>query len=424
MPRTRLLPDDLVRQLVAVGQVDVLVGLPTFNHADTASELVRTLHIGLARHFPRERTVILNADGGSDDGTPDVVREAPMADAERASSPSLRTTHRVSARHTGEPGRAGGVRTVFAAADLLRAKVVVLVNADAAGMTPDWVRGLAQPVWQDESDVVLPVHARHRLEGPLLTQLVRPLLGAAFGRRLRSHLAGDFGCTGGFAARMVHHPVWEREPTHATLDVWVAAAAMADDLRLCQAHLGPSTPAARTHRPRLAEVFDDVVGSTFACLVHYGPRWLGRSEAMTVPEAGQPAPAPSPHAGADLPPMVERFRAGVRDLAPLLREVVTAATMARLHEVATEAGPVPRVPDSLWVNVVYEFAAAAHRGVMGRDHLTRALLPLYLGRAASFIAETASADEPTHLQRLDALERTYEGQRPHLIERWMADGGR
>src|SRR6185295_12585087 len=37
MPATRssLLSDELVRQLVAVGQVDIVVGLPTFNNAST-----------------------------------------------------------------------------------------------------------------------------------------------------------------------------------------------------------------------------------------------------------------------------------------------------------------------------------------------------------------------------------------------------
>ena len=62
MARMSLLSDDLVRQLMAVGQVDILVGVPTFKNAATVQSVVTTLHVGLAKHFPRERTVLLNAD--------------------------------------------------------------------------------------------------------------------------------------------------------------------------------------------------------------------------------------------------------------------------------------------------------------------------------------------------------------------------
>jgi hypothetical protein len=119
--------------------------------------------------------------------------------------------------------------------------------------------------------------------------------------------------------------------------------------------------------------------------------------------------------------MVERFCSGMRDLAPLLHEILTPETLARLQAVAPSDGEPLQIPDSLWVATVYEFAASAHRGVMNREHLTQALVPLYLGRVASFFAEIASADETTHMKRLTALEQEYEDMRPYLVERWNAD---
>ena len=68
--------DALLRQLIAVGQVDILVGLPTLNNAATISDVVRAVHASFTRDFPRLRTVMLNSDGGSTDGTPDLVRVA------------------------------------------------------------------------------------------------------------------------------------------------------------------------------------------------------------------------------------------------------------------------------------------------------------------------------------------------------------
>lgn len=426
MTRTSLLSDDLVRQLVAVGQVDVLAAVPTFNDAATVAPLVTALHVGLAKHFPRERTVLVHLDGGSDDGTAERVLQAPMADEERRGSPALRTTHRVSATYSGLPGRADGVRAAFAAADLLQARVVLLVDPEVTSPDPDWVASLARPVWQDAADVVLPVHARHRFEGPLIAQLVRPLLGAAFARRLAASMAGGLGCSGRFAARVAAQPLWDLVPSRPALDVWLVATALAEDARLAQAHLGPWTLAPRAARAALPELFEQVVGAVFACLERHASAWLPRAEAQDVPVLGRPHPAPGPESRVDTAPMAERFRSGVRDLAPLLGDILEPSTLARLQAVAAPAAgdEAPHVPDPLWVGTVYEFAAAAHRGAMSREHLAQALVPIYLGRTASYFAEIASADEAAQRERLAELEREYENRRSSFVDRWNAEDGR
>src|ERR1700723_229785 len=67
------LTDDFLRQLINVGEVDLLVGLPTHNNAKTIGSIVQTIQNGILQAFPRERAVIINVDGGSHDGTPDLV---------------------------------------------------------------------------------------------------------------------------------------------------------------------------------------------------------------------------------------------------------------------------------------------------------------------------------------------------------------
>ena len=60
---TSLLSDDLVRALTAVGNVDVLVGIPTLNNASTIQPIVHAVSEAFIRYFPRERTLLLNCDG-------------------------------------------------------------------------------------------------------------------------------------------------------------------------------------------------------------------------------------------------------------------------------------------------------------------------------------------------------------------------
>src|SRR5262249_28619460 len=113
------LSDALLRQLMAVGQVDVLVGLPTLNNAASVIDVVRAIHVCSTRDSPRLRTVMINADGGSTDGTPELIRAATFTDADVVqTSFALRTLHRVVAPYHGLPGKHTALRTIFAAGEL------------------------------------------------------------------------------------------------------------------------------------------------------------------------------------------------------------------------------------------------------------------------------------------------------------------
>jgi glycosyltransferase involved in cell wall biosynthesis len=181
-----LLSDDLLRQLIAAGQVDVVVGVPTLNNAATVGGVVRAVHLAFTGPFKRDRTVLINFDAGSDDGTPDIVRRASLVESDTlVAPPAFRTIHRISSPYHGLPGKGGALRALFAAAELLDAKAVALFDPDVVSITSDWVARLVRPVYRDGYDYVAPVFTRHPAEGPLVTQLARPLVRGAYGHRMR-----------------------------------------------------------------------------------------------------------------------------------------------------------------------------------------------------------------------------------------------
>src|SRR5262245_43505752 len=99
------LSDALLRQLIAVGQVDILVGLPTLNNAATILDVVRAVNACFTTDFLRARTVLIHSDGGSTDGTQELIRGALTNDADIVqTSHSLRTLHRVLEPYHGLPG--------------------------------------------------------------------------------------------------------------------------------------------------------------------------------------------------------------------------------------------------------------------------------------------------------------------------------
>jgi hypothetical protein len=112
------------------------------------------------------------------------------------------------------------------------------------------------------------------------------------------------------------------------------------------------------------------------------------------------------------------FGRDVWNLRPVLAHILSIEPCASLSATADKGGQTVHYDDETWVATVYDFAAAYHHGVIDRTHVVQALMPLYLGRAASFISEHAEspiADAEQHLERLSQL---FERRRQYLIDRW------
>ena len=417
----RLLDDDLLRQLMAVGQVDIVVGLPTLNNAGTIADAARTAGESLATHFPRARSVIIAADGGSSDGTPDIVRRGASDSAATSSRRgALRTQHLVVATSGAVSGKSRALRQIFAAADLLQARAVAVVDPDVTSLTQAWIAALVGSPWTGSVDFAAPRYERHPLEVPLLAQLVRPLLRTTYGRQVQEPLIGEFGCSGRFAAHCLSQTFWEDGFARDGVELWLTGAALTGDFRACEVFLGPRVLAPAAHpRPALREVFPQVVGSLFGSLDTYAGTWLRRdgSEALTL--AGPEGPRGASPPALDPAKLGQTFCQDVRDLRPVLEAILTADTFASLWE-AAESGraDIVRYPDELWVKTVMDFVLAQHTGVMGRAHIAQALMPLYLGRVSSFITQHAASGPSDVEQSIEQLSQRFERTKPYLVERW------
>ena len=138
------LTDDFVRQLMGVGEIDILIGLPTHNNAKTIASSIAAIQDGILRWFPRERAAIINVDGGSRDGTPDLVLNAAIDDIRRSQAqPTMPCVHYLrSARNTATGLSVARHSAQFlAAADLLGAKACVVVSPES-NITPEWLPAL------------------------------------------------------------------------------------------------------------------------------------------------------------------------------------------------------------------------------------------------------------------------------------------
>jgi hypothetical protein len=416
--RTSLLSDELVRHLIGVGQVDIVVGVPTLNHAATIAATLDVIDRGLTQYLPRARTVVIGADGGSNDGTLEIFGQGSGA-AAAARSSGLRTRHRIAAACRGLPGRASAIRLIFTVTDLLQAQAVVICDPDDTGFAPEWIGALLGPVASRSIEVVAGAYRRHPLEGLLVTQLIRPLMRAAYGRQFEQPLLGAFACSRRFAAGCLAGDAWDRNPIREVIEVWLAAAAVAGGFPIGQVSLGRSQPSRRPGSS-LQAVFAPVVGALFGTLDSHASIWVGNDRTVPPPvvDLGALAPVDPVAPALDSSGLGATFRQDVRDLQPVLEQILTADTLASLLAMADAGTSVVQYDDGTWVATVCDFVAAYHRGAIDRTHIVQALMPLYLGRAASFIGRHAESSVTDIEQDLERLSERFDGQRQYLIDRW------
>jgi hypothetical protein len=268
--------------------------------------------------------------------------------------------------------------------------------------------------------MVAPVRARHPLERLLVTQLIRPLVRVAYGRQFDEPLLNEFACSGRLAAHCLAADVWERSPLREGIELWLAVTALSGHFKVCQTYV-EGDPAARSQRsrPGLQDIFTPLVGSLFAGLDAHAAAWQRGNGSEPVPAIGAELPsraAPSPGVPSGLG---ESFALDVRDLRPVLESILAPETFTAVTAIAESAGAEgPRYPDETWIATVYDCAAAYHAGTIDRAHIVKALMPLYVGRVASFVNGHAALPPEEVARDLERLAQQFEQSKPYLIERW------
>jgi len=411
-----LLTDDFLRQLINVGEVDILVGLPTHNNAGSIAPVLRSIQAGILECFPRERVVIINADGGSQDGTPELVTGASIDDVWSASKVyALRTLHAISTQYapTPEPGTA--LRTILAAADLLRARACVLISPDSTTIQPDWLQRLVGPVYHDGFDLVSPIYRRQKFEGLLTRNLLYPMTRAVYGYGIREPYASEFSISGRLATDFLNKPLWNDEWDRIGAEVCLTITAITGKYRVGQSFLGTKAQPVGSASDVVAAM-RRTVGALFSSLDNNFPLWSSVAGSQPVPTFGaqsELAPAPIQIRRERLWSM---FASGVAQLEPLFRSILSPSTLSELKRIATLEVNEFLYPAEVWARTVFEFAASFHRSVISRDHIVQALVPLYRGRTLSFLLENRDGDDIE--TSVESVCSEFERSKPYLLEIW------
>jgi hypothetical protein len=144
--------------------------------------------------------------------------------------------------------------------------------------------------------------------------------------------------------------------------------------------------------------------------------WLAQGAVAELQTWGVRPEPPAPPASADPQALADQARQDLRQLEPLLAQVLDAG---RVQAVLSDIErPTPSLNDDLWASTVYAVAAAIRRGKISVEHVAALMVPLYFWRAAAFLAQTAGEPDEAVDARLAELASTFERLKPRLVEHW------
>jgi glycosyltransferase involved in cell wall biosynthesis len=414
-----ILRPEVAEQVDQIGNVDILVGIPSYNNARTIGHVARAVSAGLAKYFPQQSALLVNSDGGSTDGTQDVVAQSELGSTQAILvSHPVRQVHKVVTAYQGLPGKGSAFRTVFEIATRLNAKACAVVDSDLRSITPEWIELLIGPVLNQGFDYVCPLYSRHKYDGTITNSIVYPLVRSLYGRRVRQPIGGDFGFSGRLAAHYVAQPVWDSDVARYGIDIWMTTVALTGDFRICQSYLGAKIHDAKDPGADLSAMLVQVTGSLFRQMEATSGFWMDVRGSEPVPEFGfkyevglEPVPV-------NVARMVHAFEQGVKDFAPLYALFLGEDCRVELAALIGQTPEAFAMPLDLWVRVIFDFALAHQHRRLPADHLLKTLTPLYLGRTASWVNQAAEFGAAQVEAELNALCERFEEMKSILVERW------
>ncbi len=407
------------KTLEEVKEADLLVGIPSYNNVRTIGHVVRAVTAGLAKYFAKTKAVLVNSDGGSTDGTQEEVRRVQIEDYKTIlTSHPVSPVHKIVTPYHGIPGKGSAFRTIFEAARILNAKACAVVDSDLRSITPEWMELLLRPVYEEGFDYVAPLYARHKFDGTITNNIVYPLTRALYGKRVRQPIGGDFGFSGALAKFYLTKEVWESDVARFGIDTWMTTQAIAEGYKICQSYLGAKIHDAKDPGADLGPMFTQVVSSLYWLMGEYEDLWKRVKESQPVPIFGFHYEVGLEPVSVNVERMIGNFRLGVKDLMEIWMRALNKETALRLESIGRYSDDEFFFPQDLWVRTIYDFAVAYHKGSVHREHLLKSMIPLYLGRVASFVKENQESSPKEVEEKIESLCSGFEEMKPYLIERW------
>jgi hypothetical protein len=404
--------DEVAGLLGGAGRAEILVGIHAANQVRSVTRVAEAAAAGLDKHFGERAGLLFLVDAASQDGTAQAVQAWARAAPAR---PPVRCLCL-----PGSPSRGRAIGAVLAAARRVEATACVLVDGGLVALSSEGIQRLAGPILEGTAEFVSPVYVHTAAEGTLTTNLLAPMTRALYGVRLQQVVGGCAALSRTLVERCCGAEIRDAVAAGHGIEVWLPLEALASGARVVESFLGRKTLEVGLVPPELATIMARTVGAFFWAMERHHEVWIDVRGGGAAPQAGD---GPPPVGEGMVPPaqsgrMVQAFRLGLKDLLPVWEQIMPEPTLSRLYPLGLLAPDEFRFPPDLWARVASDFAVGYHDRRLPRDHLLRALTPLYLGRVAAFLNEARGVGPAGLRGALEGVGRAFEAEKEALKSRW------
>ncbi|HEX3471798.1 MAG TPA: maltose alpha-D-glucosyltransferase [Silvibacterium sp.] len=300
------------------------------------------------------------------------------------------------------------------------ARATMLLGHEVGSLDRRALPLLSRCILDESVDLAMPYYSLSPYEGLLNSAILYPLTRALYGSAVRYPLSADLAFSASFGRSLVamngYTPLGPEDEI-----VWPSTEAFLKNFPVAQVLVGPRH-FAQPEGIDVTAMLTRIVGALFSDIEIRASEWqmprplspvrvIGRK----VHPASNPAHATPP---ADATPMIESFRLAGNNLQEIWAQVMTPRTLLSVKRLVESRSNELFLPDPLWVRIVYDFLVAYRVRSVNRNHLLGALMPMYLGWAASHVLAVASQGEAVAEQRIAALAGAFEADKSYLVARW------
>ncbi len=419
------LDEEASQRIAQTGKADIIIGIPSYNNADSIGQVIKAAELGLAKYFPRFKGIILISEGGDIERTRaavDALHDKQYFENAFVSRPSSDTEIFVT-KYRGASGKGTAIKAIFEAGRSLNVKAGCMLDSDLRSISPEWIELLISPVLLKDFGFVTPYYSRHKYDGTITNMIAYPVTWALYGRRVRQPIGGDFGFSLQLMESLLAKDVWGTDIARFGIDIWMTTVAICEKFKICQSFLGAKIHDDKDPGKDLSPMFTQVVGTIFSLMDIYSDTWLRvKGSRPTAIFGFESEVAPKP-LNVDVDNLISKFQTGVETYMPVWRQVLEPENCDKLREVARLDSLHFELPIELWIKCLYDFAFAYAKLMDGLSakEIIEALVPIYYAKIASFVSKTQNLDSHQAEEAINQQCVAFEKLKPYLINRWSSE---